>query len=75
MHELDEGTYDGLIVDAEALDDDAVSLEIALTSGPQKGATVRIRGPRSTRDPLSMLGLPVTLDVRADGIRVKVEGT
>ncbi|MDQ1438881.1 MAG: hypothetical protein QOK43_2510 [Acidimicrobiaceae bacterium] len=70
MEELEPGTYDGVVVDAEELDDDALSLEIALTSGPHKGAVVRVRGPRSGRDAVSVLGLPVTIDVRDDGIRV-----
>ncbi|MDQ1445646.1 MAG: hypothetical protein QOI20_2110 [Acidimicrobiaceae bacterium] len=70
MEELEPGTYDGVVVDAEELDDDALSLEIALTSGPHKGAVVRVRGPRAGRDAVSVLGLPVTIDVRDDGIRV-----
>lgn len=74
MGEIEPGTYDGVVVEAEGLDDDAVSLEIALTSGAHKGATVRIRGPRRNRDPLSLLGLPATLDVREDGIRMTIDG-
>jgi len=74
MQEIAPGIYDGLVVDAEDVDDRVVSMEIALTSGPHKGTTVHIRGPRSQRDALSLLGLPVTLDVREDGIRVRVEG-
>lgn len=74
MDDFAPGTYDGLVVDAEELDDDALSIEIALTSGPRKGDVVRVRGPRGTRDALSILGLPVTLDVREDGIRVAIEG-
>jgi hypothetical protein len=66
--------YDGVVVDAVELSDDAVSLEIALTSGPQKGNVVSIRGPRSRRDAMSLLGLPVTLEVSDDGIRVNIEG-
>ena len=74
MGDIEPGTYDGVVVEAVELDDDAVSLEIALTSGAHKGATVRVRGPRGRRDPLSLLGLPATLDVRDDGIRVAIEG-
>ena len=74
MDAIEPGSYDGLVVDAEELDDDALSLEIALTSGPHKGAVVRIKGPRGRRDPLAVLGLPVTLDVRDDGIRISIEG-
>lgn len=74
MNEIGPGSYDGLVVDAEEVDDDALSIEIALTSGPHKGAVVQVRGPRGTRDAVSILGLPVTLDVRVDGIRIAIEG-
>jgi len=74
MDALEPGTYDGLVVDADELDDDAMSIEVALTSGPHKGTTVRVRGPRAGRDPLHILGLPVTLDVVEEGIRVRIEG-
>jgi hypothetical protein len=73
MDELAHGSYDGLVVDVEELADDAVSIEIALTSGSQKGAVVHVRGPRSTRDTLGLLGLPVTLHVGDEGIRVSFE--
>ena len=74
MDAIEPGSYDGLVVDAEEVDDDAIAMEIALTTGPHKGATVRVKGPRGRRDAVSILGLPVTLDVRDDGIRVAIEG-
>lgn len=74
MHDIAPGTYDGVVVDAEEVGDDALSIEIALTSGEHKGTVVHVRGPRGTRDAVAMLGLPVTLDVRADGIGVRIEG-
>ena len=74
MDVLEPGSYDGLVVDADELADDALSIEVALTSGPQKGTTVRVRGPRAGRDPLYILGLPVTLVVGEEGIRVRIEG-
>lgn len=74
MGDIETGTYDGLVVDAEDVDANTIALEIALTSGAHKGATVRVRGPRGRRDSLSLLGLPATLDVRDDGIRVAIEG-
>lgn len=74
MDLLEPGSYDGVVVDADELDDDALSIEVALSSGPQKGATVRVRGPRAGRDPLHLLGLPVTLVVTDEGVRVRIEG-
>jgi hypothetical protein len=74
MEPLAHGTYEGVVVGVDELPDDAVALEVAVTSGEHKGAVVRIRGPRARRDPLDMLGLPATLDVVAEGIRVRIEG-
>ena len=74
MDVLEPGSYDGVVVDADELDDDAMSIEVALSSGPHKGATVRVRGPRAGRDPVQMLGLPVTLNVTEEGIGVRIEG-
>lgn len=73
MEPLAPGSYDGLVIDVEELADNAVSIEVALTSGPHKGSTVHVRGPRGRRDPLTLLALPVTLDVTAQGIRVRFE--
>jgi hypothetical protein len=70
MEPLEPGSYDGVVIDVDELPDDAVSIEIALSSGPHKGSTVHVRGPRGRRDPLSLLALPVTLEVTSEGIRV-----
>jgi hypothetical protein len=74
MELLPAGTYDGLVVDAEEVSDDVVAFEIAITSGAHKGETVRVRGPRTRREPLEVLGLPVRLDVSQSGIRIAFEG-
>jgi hypothetical protein len=73
MEPLEPGIYDGLVVDAEELPDGAVSLEVAITSGPHKGVTVRIRGPRARHDALEVLGLPVTLNVTDEGIGLRID--
>lgn len=74
MNILEPGSYDGVVVDADELDDDALSIEIALSTGPRKGDIVRVRGPRAGRDSISILGLPVTLVVTEEGVRVRIEG-
>ena len=74
MDVLEPGSYDGVVVDADELEDDAMSIEVALSSGPHKGATVRVRGPRAGRDSIGILGLPVTLVVTEEGVRVRIEG-
>jgi hypothetical protein len=73
MQPLEPGTYEGLVVDVDERPDGGVALEIAITSGDHKGDTVQIRGPRMKREPLEILGLPVTLDVTVEGIRVHIE--
>jgi hypothetical protein len=73
MEPLEPGSYDGLVVDAEELADGAVALEVAITSGPHKGDTVRIRGPQKQHDALEVLGLPVTLHVTDEGIGVRID--
>jgi hypothetical protein len=70
MDVLSPGTYEGLVVDVDELDDDAIAIEVALTTGARKGDTVRVRGPRARRDALELLGLPVSLVVTDEGIRV-----
>jgi hypothetical protein len=62
---LDDGVYDGIVVDAEA-DGDGVRLELTVLAGPHKGEVVVVRAAGLAGDPLDRLGLPVTLTV-ADG--------
>ena len=70
MHILDDGTYDAFIVWAEERDD-GVALECTITSGPHRGDVVNIvTSTFATRDALSLVGLPCTLVVRGDEIRV-----
>jgi hypothetical protein len=70
---LDDGSYDALIVDAEARDG-GVALELAIVAGPLKGEVVTLVASGLERDPVDLLGLPTTIvvtdgrpDVRIDG--------
>lgn len=74
---LDDGTYDGIVVDAEleAGHDDGddiavVRLDVAILAGPHKGEVVAVRATGLAADPLDALGLPVTLTVVDGGPRV-----
>jgi hypothetical protein len=70
MTTLSDGTYDAFIIGAEQRDD-AVALECAITSGEQRGDVVNIvTSSFAARDPLSLLGLPCTLIVRDNQVRV-----
>lgn len=70
MHKLDDGTYDAFIVWAEARDD-GVALECTITTGVHRGDVINIvTSTFATRDALSLVGLPCTLHVNGDSIRV-----
>jgi hypothetical protein len=62
---LDDGVYDGIVVDAEA-EGDAVRVELAVLAGRHKGEVVVVQAAGLPGDPLDLLGTPVTLTV-ADG--------
>jgi len=72
MQPLPDGTYDVVVVDAEADEHDDVHIEVAVTLGPHIGRIVRLRKihiderRRSLRadDPYALLGIPGTLRVR-----------
>jgi hypothetical protein len=62
--ELDDGTYEVFVVEViSAPPRGDVHVELALVTGPQKGAVVRVRAEGLSRDPLDLLGLPATLIV------------
>ena len=67
---LDDGTYDAFIVWAEQRDD-GVALELTITSGMHRGDVINIvTSSFATRDALDLVGLPCTLHVNGDELRV-----
>ena len=70
MSTLNDGTYDAFIIWAEQRDD-GVALECTITSGESRGDVINIvTSSFVARDPLSLVGLPCTLIVRDNEIRV-----
>jgi len=70
MNTLRDGSYDAFILDAEQRGD-ATVLECTITSGDSKGDVVSVvTSSFVTRDPLLLVGLPCTLIVRGNEIRV-----
>ncbi|MFP3899701.1 MAG: hypothetical protein ACLFXM_02520 [Acidimicrobiia bacterium] len=61
---LDDGTYDALVVDAEASDDGSIGIDLTIVAGPAKGEVVSVRARNLGGDPAEMLGIPATLTVR-----------
>jgi hypothetical protein len=70
---LDDGTYEAIVVDAEALDDGAIGLEITIIAGEHKGELVTVRAEGLRRDPLDLLAVPATLAVTAGEPSVQLE--
>ncbi len=62
MFQLDDGTYDVLVIDATA-DGDALALEITIVSGAHKGDVVGLHAVGLDVDELELLGMPGTLTV------------
>ena len=70
MTPLDDGSYDAFIVDAEVRDD-GVALTLTITSGEHRGDVINIvTSTFATRDEIELLGLPCTLVVRGDELRI-----
>jgi len=70
MTPLDDGTYDAFIIWAEQRDD-GVALDLTITTGAHRGDVINIvTSTFATRDALDLVGLPCTLTVSGEEIRV-----
>lgn len=81
---LPDGIYDTFVVWAETVDDDEMSLELAVTAGAHKGemVSIRMRHPRApakgafgtgATDPFDLVGLPSRLVVEDGRPRLEFE--
>ena len=69
--QLPDGRYDAFILSAESRAD-AIAVSCAITAGPHRGDVVDLVSTQfATRDPIALLGLPCTLVVRGDEIRIE----
>ncbi|HEX7166967.1 MAG TPA: hypothetical protein VF230_08300 [Acidimicrobiales bacterium] len=73
MDALPDGSYDVIVIDADAMHDDSVRLELTITSGARIGDVVTVRASSSKRDPLLLLGVPGTLRVERGVPYVELE--
>jgi hypothetical protein len=73
---LEDGTYDAIVVDAEAASEDAsaVTLDVTVLAGPHKGEVVSMSATGTGRDPLDLLGVPATLTVAGGQPSLRLEG-
>jgi hypothetical protein len=70
MTTLADGTYDAFIIWAETRDD-GIALECTITSGERRGDVINIvTSSFVARDALALIGLPCTLIVTDNEIRV-----
>lgn len=70
MSTLPDGTYDVIVVDTETTEDGDVRIELTITLGPHVGRMVALSAHdvvqrHQSIDPLTLLGIPGTLQVRA----------
>ena len=67
---LEDGRYDAFIVWADARDN-GIALELTITSGQHRGDVVNIvTSTFATRDAIDLVGMPCTLIVEGDALRV-----
>jgi len=62
---LADGTYEVMVVDADARPDGTLALELAVSSGAHRGEVVTINARGLGRDWAELLATPATLTVRA----------
>jgi hypothetical protein len=67
---LVDGAYDAFIVWAEERDDDAIALDLTITSGARKGDVVSVRATNAPRDAIALVGTPCTLHVSSGQPRI-----
>ena len=65
MQPLSDGVYDAFVIDVEQDKKNfaIAHVELTITSGERKGEVVRVRATQLQREPLELIGLPVTLTV------------
>lgn len=70
---VEDGVYDAFVVWAERRDDDAIALDITITSGARAGDVVTVVTRAFARvDVLALVGLPCTLVVENGRPRVEL---
>ena len=68
---LPDGRYDAFILSADAREN-GVALSCAVTTGPHRGDVVDIVSTQfATRDPFDLVGMPCTLVIAGDEIRIE----
>jgi len=68
---LADGRYDAFILSADPRDD-GLAISCTITTGARRGDVIDLVSSRfATRDPFDLIGLPCTLVVAGDEIRIE----
>jgi hypothetical protein len=70
---LDDGTYDVIVIDARAVDDDAIALELAVTPAGRRDEVVRVRARGVPRSWVELIGASMTPNVTHGRPRVTLD--
>jgi hypothetical protein len=68
-----DGTYDAFVVDATALDDGSMALELTIVAGDHKGAVVELTATGLAGSDTDLLGMPATLTVTDGDPHVRID--
>lgn len=71
MVDLNDGIYDVMVIEAREDDDDAVHLDVVVSSGAERGAVVSLTARGLQRSWIDLLGTPCTLTVEAGRPRLQ----
>ncbi|CAN5799148.1 hypothetical protein BH10ACT1_BH10ACT1_11130 [soil metagenome] len=72
---LTDGTYEAIVVDAEAGDaPGTIAIELAIAAGPRRGELTSITVGGLDRDPLDLLAVPATIVVAHGRPTLTLEG-
>jgi hypothetical protein len=69
--ELEDGTYEVMVIEAREEDDGAVQLDLVVSSGPRRGAVASLGARGLRRSWHELLGTPCTLIVEAGQPRLR----
>lgn len=73
MSALEDGTYDVMVVDARDTDDGAITVDLAVSSGPHRGDVVTVHAAQSQHTWMELLGAPGTLHVAGGEPTFRIE--
>ena len=71
---LDDGTYDGFIIDVDGSPEAVLHLDITILGGERKGDVIAVAATNLDADPLDLIGMPVPITVTGGHPVVHVDG-